>query len=724
MKMGGKLKHVFFGTTITALMLFAMMFSACPFGEDLEKLRQKKATDTFVPVTDITGVPAVAVVGTSLTLSGMVAPSNATNHTIAWSVQSAGTTGATISGSTLNTTAAGTAVITASIANGSTLDTPYTQNFSITVNAAFVNVTFSGLGADGSTTATSTKLTLTFNMDIAGLSAADITLSAGSTGVVKGSLSRTGPGVYDLSLSGITATGMVTASPSRTGYEFSPTSRTATVNYAPPTDAHIKKVTFTGATAAVTFNNLSGKDIYLVKVNTSATAAAAATTGGARVSSPSLSNAGIGSFTDEELPRMGHPAADEFNANPPPIIEEPPLRTRAPFVPPVVGSTRSFWVEQYYNNGVWQQKQATLRATGSYGNIWVMDGNFDPVTSSGKKINTARAQELANKFDQIYLIETELLGYEFGGGPGGDGGRDGDPKIQILIYDIVNSAGTVQAGGYFWSKDYYQQNQLGTQKTNLAEIFYVDTTTANSGEYTYSLLVHEFQHMIHFNQKTVKRGVNSASWYNEMLSLMAEDVIGPMVGVPSSNWYHPQTQRIPRFLATYYEVGISEWGSGTPNEVSSSYAKAYGFGSYLMRNYGGANLLKELISNNLTNENSVTAALNAYSAGLNFQQALTRLGEAMIFSGSPIPADTLTYDTTVSNTINGHTYTAYAFNIWNISRTGGGTGPYIFDLSQQNMRPHSITVHSANEWKNKSGNFTITLDRPTNSSVEFYLMAK
>ena len=45
---------------------------------------------TFVPVTGITGVPASGAVGT-LTLTGTVAPNNATNKTIAWTVKSAGT---------------------------------------------------------------------------------------------------------------------------------------------------------------------------------------------------------------------------------------------------------------------------------------------------------------------------------------------------------------------------------------------------------------------------------------------------------------------------------------------------------------------------------------------------------------------------------------------------------------------------------------------------------
>jgi len=89
----------------------------------------------FVAVTGISGVPTSGNVGTPITLSGTVAPSNATNKTIAWSVKSAGSTGAAISGNTLSTTASGTVTVTATIANGETASTNYTQDFSITITS-------------------------------------------------------------------------------------------------------------------------------------------------------------------------------------------------------------------------------------------------------------------------------------------------------------------------------------------------------------------------------------------------------------------------------------------------------------------------------------------------------------------------------------------------------------------------------------------------------------
>lgn len=87
----------------------------------------------FIPVSDITGVPPRATVGIPLTLIGTVTPGDATNKTIIWSVKNAGSTGASISGNTLHTTAAGSVTIRAAIANGTAQGQNYTQEFTITV---------------------------------------------------------------------------------------------------------------------------------------------------------------------------------------------------------------------------------------------------------------------------------------------------------------------------------------------------------------------------------------------------------------------------------------------------------------------------------------------------------------------------------------------------------------------------------------------------------------
>jgi hypothetical protein len=73
---------------------------------------------SFVPVANITGLPSETLVGVPLVLTGDVVPANATESDIIWSVKTQGPTGAAISGNTLSTTAAGNAVLTATVVGG------------------------------------------------------------------------------------------------------------------------------------------------------------------------------------------------------------------------------------------------------------------------------------------------------------------------------------------------------------------------------------------------------------------------------------------------------------------------------------------------------------------------------------------------------------------------------------------------------------------------------
>jgi len=102
---------------------------------------------SYVPVTSISGVSLSATAGTPLTLTGTVNPSNATNKAIDWSLVSAGMTGATINGSTLNATAAGTVTVRATIANGTAVGANYWQDFTIRVSDASLSDPFT-MGED------------------------------------------------------------------------------------------------------------------------------------------------------------------------------------------------------------------------------------------------------------------------------------------------------------------------------------------------------------------------------------------------------------------------------------------------------------------------------------------------------------------------------------------------------------------------------------------------
>jgi formylglycine-generating enzyme required for sulfatase activity len=102
-------------------------------------------------------------------------------------------------------------------------------------------VTFSDLTVNGSSTATTTKLTLTFNKDITGLTEDDIAIDAGNTGAIRGTLTKKETGVYELGVSGIKAVGNIFVVPGKAGYDINPFYKTVTVNYIVPLAGMLKR---------------------------------------------------------------------------------------------------------------------------------------------------------------------------------------------------------------------------------------------------------------------------------------------------------------------------------------------------------------------------------------------------------------------------------------------------------------------------------------------------
>jgi hypothetical protein len=353
-------------------------------------------------------------------------------------------------------------------------------------------------------------------------------------------------------------------------------------------------------------------------------------------------------------------------------------------------------------------------ATGTYGNIWVYNNG----------ITSAEAQALSAKFDIIYPAETNILGYEYGGGPTGNGGKDGDSKIQILVYPAAGSS----ILGYFWEVDFWPQSELGSQyRTNQAEIFYINASyVKNNPMLMYLTLAHEFQHMINFNRKVVARGLTSDTWYDETLSMMTEDIMANIIGVPTTNEDHPIRDHIAGFLAGYTGVGFSEWPS-----QPYPYSKGYTFGAYLLRNYGGAELLRKILANNSVDAASITAALNEVEPGMTYVKAISRFGEAMIFSGNSKPEGAHTFDKTVTTSVTGnngtHSYTLPAFDIWTIgqnSYSSSTKGPVVYNTTARTMIGHTVLVQQGTGWTNRTGTFSITLNKPSSDSIEMYLMVR
>jgi hypothetical protein len=540
----------------------------------------------------------------------------------------------------------------------------------------------------------------------------------------------------------------------------------------------VRLVSFSGETSVVTLENLKSNSIYLVKANKGGETVSAANTGKVlNIGAPqdvlaknALNAAGViqeqvlftggggdepisGIFTGpngETIIRYEHHPNNEkiFDA-----INAGNLNARS--VSRGMGaeysniltsytidiSTKKFWTQDE-SEKVFSQISTTLRAAGTYSNVWVANVNYDSSSSQNddNKITTAQAQALAQKFDTIYQKETPVFGFEYGGGLfngtnyNGNGGVDGDPKIQILVYDIFDDYKADQTGGvfgYFWAGDEFETGNpvLEDGKSNEAEIFYIDAHfTDLVPDAMYSTLAHEFQHMINFNVKYISSSSPKSTdiWYNEMLSMIAEDLIDPFIGISADNDSHPIKSRIPIFLSCYY-IDPTVWLSGT--YVYISYSNAYALGAYLVRNFGGVDFVKAVMSNSEVDIASLNLALansgvNPLSAKIkNLNAALRRYGEALLFnqSSGSRPADVLSFNNTVSS--DGYTFTG--FDLLSLENANHTKGPVVWDAAESYpLEPHTVLLLSRSVWQNVTGERTITLQRPADSNIEFYIIVR
>jgi hypothetical protein len=218
--------------------------------------------------------------------------------------------------------------------------------------------------------------------------------------------------------------------------------------------------------------------------------------------------------------------------------------------------------------------------------------------------------------------------------------------------------------------------------------------------------------MINFNVKNVGAHVNPATWFNEMLSMVAEDTIDAVIGVPTGDFAHPVSSRIPQFLADYAKVGVTEWSSGAA--VFSNYAMAYAFGAYLARNFGGALLVDALMRSGGVDRAAIDDALA--SRGSSFDDALSRFGEVLVYRGSGVTGDLRSFDKTATETVRGTSYTFAAFDVATL-----GTVKFAEPHASAPIRPYGFTGHTFAGWQDVTGSVLIFLTKPISENVDFYL---
>jgi hypothetical protein len=215
------------------------------------------------------------------------------------------------------------------------------------------------------------------------------------------------------------------------------------------------------------------------------------------------------------------------------------LKSRAA-IPPVVGDQRTFDVCASASCDEFVQSTATARSVGNRVAIFV-DNNAPPGGYTDPDLDRVR-----NLFDQyLYPIDTVAFGRE--------SDIDGNGVVVVLLTQLVNAlspdcndTGRVILG-YFFGADLLPRSG-SNPGSNEAEVFFglvpdpgnpdCTITTDEANSRLPATFIHEFQHMISFNQHVLVRGgVSEDTWLNEGLSHFAEELGGrliPNIECPSS----------------------------------------------------------------------------------------------------------------------------------------------------------------------------------------------
>jgi len=243
---------------------------------------------------------------------------------------------------------------------------------------------------------------------------------------------------------------------------------------------------------------------------------------------------------DEERWRGLNPQADMKAA----------LSPGAPAGPPVFGSQRTFKVCARLNCSVFDNVTATVRALKS--NVAIYVDNTAPAGG----LDSAALDTLATLFEtRLYPTDTAAFGRE--------SDIDTNSVVMVLMTSTVNklvskadceAQGGAFVAGFFFGADIDPLFQ-NDSRSNKGEMFYTivadpagtlscahPTDGPNGVKRVVPItLIHEFQHMISFNQHVVVRGGSGeVLWLNEGLSHYAEELGG--------RTYAPGTAEFSRFV--------------------------------------------------------------------------------------------------------------------------------------------------------------------------------
>ncbi len=341
----------------------------------------------------------------------------------------------------------------------------------------------------------------------------------------------------------------------------------------------------------------------------------------------------------------------------------------------------SFWAVDF-TAGRYYVVNATKAGEGNNCYIYVENGQSVPPNT---------VNDIISQFDSTIHPDENSA---FGGEP--NPGIDGDPKIYILLLNLRDGftvGNPSYIAGYFDPTSEYSltsQNAHSNQK----EIIFMNINSAAGinpdGVEFFATISHEFQHMIHWEQKTHQRGLTDATWIDESMAQVARDFCG----------YGPDYDSV---FAYEHDLAVNTNHSLVAfDESVGNYGMAYMWAQYMKDRFDsvsetktGNHLFWNMLHNTSTSITEVNDTLTAISSGKTFATSFQDWGVANFYGNGATyaaPQSQWSYASTSFNTWPG----TYTFNGGQSHRTLPGlfTSSTLNPASLQPLNQWSVAYYS------------------------------
>ncbi len=262
-----------------------------------------------------------------------------------------------------------------------------------------------------------------------------------------------------------------------------------------------------------------------------------------------------------------------------------------------VGAKQKIWVTNT-DNAQSFQVDATLQYLTGHAYFWVQDDVTFGMDDAKKLVDTFETK--------IYPTDREFFGSEW------TPGVDNDPHVYLVYARGIGGS----VAGYFSSPDEYGPDAHAYSNAHEMFVFNADNSPL-SDQYTYGVLAHEFQHMIHWKQDR-----NETSWINEGFSELAVLLNGYYSSGAASEY------------TSNTDVQLNDWGAD-PGTNGPHYGSAFMFLAYFLDRFG-KDATQQLVHDQANGMDSVDGVL-------------TNIKATDAVTNQPIHADDLFMDWAATN---------------------------------------------------------------------------